>query len=150
MSTFDPSTFEETVVEQSSETKMTPIPAGEYTAYVGDTLSWREYQGRQICVAPLLIADMPEDVAETLGLGDRQPQIGYDMWLDTNEAGALEFGANKNVALGRLREALGQNRSGEPWSFKMLKGAGPLRVTIEPDKKNPDMYSRVTKITAAA
>lgn len=147
MSTFNPEVFEQTVVDQSSETKRTPIPPGEYTAYVGDKLSWREYDNRHICSVPLLITDMPEDVAETLGLD--QPQINFDMWLDITD-GVLEFGVNKNVELGRLREALGQNRTGESWNFSMLKGSGPVKITVEPDKKNPEMYSRITKLTAAA
>ena len=32
------------------------------------------------------------------------------------------MGKGKNVALGRLREALGQNTPGKPWSFGMLVG----------------------------
>ena len=59
------------------------------------------------------------------------------------------FGSNKNVKLGRLREALGQNKNGQAWSFGMLKGAGPIKVSIEPDKKNPEDYSRVVKVASA-
>lgn len=144
MSTFNPEAFEQTVVEQASETDFTPTPKGEYTAYVDD-YSWREVNDIPVCAAKLKIID--EKLKELLGQDD--PWISYDMFIELEPNGTLAFGPNKNVALGRLREALGQNRAGEPWTFSMLRGAGPVKITVEPDKKQPEKYSRVAKVVAA-
>ena len=146
MSTFDPAVMESTVYEQDSETRFTPIPSGEYRAYTGDELKWREYEDRPICAIDLKIMDAPE-LAEQLNM--ETPSIEYGMFLDTEGDGRLSFGANKNVKLGQLREALGQNHRGTPWSFSMLTGQGPLKIRIEPDKKDPEKYSRVVAITRA-
>lgn len=44
--------------------------------------------------------------------------------LDFDDQGRLQTGPNKNVALGQLREALGQNKPG--WTPQALLGAGPF------------------------
>ena len=44
--------------------------------------------------------------------------------LDLDDNGRLEVGPNKNVGLGQLRDALGQNTPG--WTPKNLLGAGPF------------------------
>lgn len=67
--------------------------------------------------------------------------------LDLTEDGQFESGKGKNVKLGRLREALGQQHDG--WTPKELLGAGPFigKVTHIPDKKNPERkYAEVTQV----
>lgn len=59
--------------------------------------------------------------------------------LDFDDAGKLTTGPNKNVALGQLRDALGQNKPG--WTPQQLLGAGPFigRVKHQASKTNPEM-----------
>ena len=47
------------------------------------------------------------------------------------EDGVLAFGKNKNVLLTQLRDALGQNIDGQPWSFSHLEGAGPALIHVK-------------------
>jgi len=58
--------------------------------------------------------------------------------LDFTDDGKLENAPNRNVALGRLREALGQNKPG--WTPQQLLGAGPFigRVRHNSSKTNPE------------
>jgi hypothetical protein len=49
--------------------------------------------------------------------------------LDMDDNGQLAKGTNKNIELGRLRDALGQNDD-DTWSIAKLRGAGPLMVRI--------------------
>lgn len=58
--------------------------------------------------------------------------------LDFDDQGKLTNGPNKNVALGQLREALGQNKPG--WTPQALLGAGPFigRVKHIASKTNPE------------
>jgi hypothetical protein len=42
--------------------------------------------------------------------------------LDLNEGGQLDMGKGKNVSLGKLREAIGLNSPGQPFSFSMIQG----------------------------
>lgn len=66
--------------------------------------------------------------------------------LDFDDAGHLTNGPNKNVALGQLREALGQNKPG--WTPAQLLGAGPFigRVKHSSSKTNPEQkFAEVVK-----
>jgi hypothetical protein len=80
---------------------------------------------------------------------DRTPRVRQDIWLDQDANGDLDYSKGKNVGLGRLREALGQNQPGQAWSPAALKGAGPamLVVTERPDKDNRDIiYNDVKSV----
>ena len=85
---------------------------------------------------------------ETMGM-DRLT-VRQGLFLDIGANGAIAIGPNKNVKLGRLRDAVGQNKDCK-WNFAMLKGAGPLKiaVSVKPDKDDPTIvYNRVDKTMA--
>lgn len=75
-------------------------------------------------------------------MGRKQPiKVWSDWRLDIDEnSGGAATGAGKNIDLGRLRAALGQNSPGVPWTFNQLFGAGPVKVKIvhQTNKQNPD------------
>ncbi|MFQ5742011.1 MAG: hypothetical protein ACE5HV_00300 [Acidobacteriota bacterium] len=129
VSTFDADTFMATEVEGAFETKYTPIPTANYTATIDSVLVRAAGDGVVLDVT-CLIHD--EELAAKLGLERITVRAG--IWLDLDpRTGALLFGPNRNIKLGRLREAVGQNGP-KPWSFKMLEGAGPLLIAVVPDK----------------
>ena len=73
----------------------------------------------------------------------------YRFFLDLRSDGSLDTGQDKNVKLGQLRAAVGQNGP-QPWNFGMLRGAGPFlaRVKQTSDKKDPEVkYAEVTRVT---
>jgi uncharacterized phage protein gp47/JayE len=51
------------------------------------------------------------------------------------------MGPGKNIGLNKLRAALGQNKKGQKWNYKMLDGAGPVKVMVvnNPDRQSPDV-----------
>ena len=49
--------------------------------------------------------------------------------LDIDENGALDTGKNKNIDLGRVQTAVGQQND-KPWSISKLRGAGPVMVKV--------------------
>lgn len=55
--------------------------------------------------------------------------VEWQMIIDRTPEGGLDFGKDRNVKLGQLREAVGQNAPG-PWNFPMLRGKGPLMVKV--------------------
>lgn len=66
--------------------------------------------------------------------------------LDFDGDGKLTNGPNRNVALGQLRDALGQNKPG--WTPAQLLGAGPFigRVKHSSSKTNPEQkFAEVVK-----
>ena len=145
-STFDPEMFMSQDTEEEMETKYTPIPEDDYVSMIDETLSLKEVNGTPV-IDLYHIIDAP-DLAATLGL-DRI-SVKQSIFLDVGPDGTLAVGTNKNVNLGRLRAALGQNKSGQRWNPNMLAGAGPLRikVTKSPDKNDPTIiYNRVVATT---
>lgn len=93
----------------------------------------------------------PEAEAEEERLGRKPLTVRKDVWLDMTPEGDLDFGPNKNVDLGRVREAVGQNQEGVSWNLTRLNGAGPVRITLTHrlDKDDPTIrYPQVGKIVA--
>jgi hypothetical protein len=144
ISTFDPAAFKATVVEGAFETHTTPLPEDTYIATIEETVirAVKNDDGEVsiLCDVPFLVDD--EALAERLGLERLMVRQGF--FLDLDKKGNLEFGPNKNVKLGKLRDALGQNTD-KAWNFGQLDGAGPLKIKVikKPDKDDSSIeYNR--------
>jgi hypothetical protein len=83
--------------------------------------------------------------------GIDHPIAKQSIWLDLTSEGQLDKGPGKNVALGALREAVGQNKPGKAWAPSHLNNAvATILVKGEKDKSNPDItYARVTRVSKA-
>jgi len=145
VSSFDPNVFLAQEVKGANEIKFTPIPKGEYKAFIDD-IDMDEYEGSPILVINYAIMD--DTLKATLGLEKptQQDRIFLDM-----ENGQLAFGVNKNVRLGRTREAVGQN-NGKAWQFNQLRGAGPVKLLIDhkPGKNAGEVFSYVARVAKAS
>lgn len=74
--------------------------------------------------------------------------VPQTIFLDFDQMGSLDTSKGKNVDLGRLREAVGQNDV-EDWNFMMLNDAvANVRVKHRKDK-NDVQRARVSAVTAA-
>lgn len=149
---FDASTFLNQTVSGPMSTSVPSADEGEYTALVaGDDkyIEFREVETkngtRPICRVWYEITD----AAQKAKLGRETVRIPQDIWLDLDAGGNLDMGEGKNVRLGQLREALGQNED-TAWTFGKLRGAGPVmvRVSQRSDKNDPKTkYSEVQRVT---
>lgn len=146
-STFDPDVFLSQEIVGANETKYTPPPEGEYKVFVDD-LALGDYEGQPILQVTYAILDETGKLAEMLSM--EKPTVRDSIFLDV-ENGALIFGPNKNVKLGKLREAAGQNDPRLKWNFNMLRGVGPLMIMIAHNFKNGEgPFARVTKVVKAS
>jgi len=109
--------FMATEIEGELDTEFTPIPEAEYQALIKEIKPGTTPKGSAFMEVIWIVDDA--SVRELLGMDE--PTSRQTVWLDFTEAGALEFGKNKNVGLGRLRDALGQN-TGAPWKPTDLLG----------------------------
>ena len=151
-SAFDPDTFMQTEVEGKMETDMTPVPEGDYEAYIDDVTGAvvNTANGQQPVMHLTYVIN--DDVLLT-EMGVNQLQVRQTLWLDFEADGvSLSFAKNKNLNLGRVREAVGQNTEGEPWAPAMLRGAGPLLIKVT-HRYNAETgegpYANVKRVTAA-
>lgn len=97
-----------------------------------------------------VVLDQGLGAQEKSRLGRDKLTVRLQLPLDVTPTGTLDFGPNKNVKLGQLREALGQNVPG--WTPAALRGAGPFigKVTHRADKNDPTKkYAEVSKIAKA-
>lgn len=125
MSEFNAEQFMQTEFEGKLETEFTPIPEGEYRAVIKEVNPDVTPKGSPLLELIWIIDD--QSVRDLIGMDE--PTSRQTIWLDVNENGGLEIGKNKNVSLGKLREALGQN-DGRPWAPTMLLGQ-PATVNIK-------------------
>lgn len=154
--TFDADAFMNTTIDAPMATQLQSVPEGEYTAMIGDfdSTAFRtvavtnkttgEVTDRPVLDIPFIIQD------EALRVKMEREQVIHKetYWLDLTAEGRLDTGPDKNVRLGQLRAALGQNSPGVPWGPSMLRNMGPVRIMIKTtsDKRDPDRkYTNITK-----
>lgn len=151
-STFDPDTFMSAEVTGEMSTKFTPIPEGEYVATIDDIKIRAVKNGGRVLDVSWNIMD--DNLKQTMNM--EKIVVRQGIFLDVEPNGALSLGPNKNVRLGRLREGLGQNKPGQPWNFRMLKGAGPAKISVsqrseqKEGESEPVIYNDVLKVTPLA
>lgn len=147
-SVFDPALFLNASVEGQMETRFEPLPPGTYHGVIKSVEARQTQKGQTI----LDITWTLDDPALAQKLNRAELNVRQGVFLDINQStGALELGPNKNIGLGRLRAALGQNQTGAAWSPRQLFGAGPCNIEVEnePNKDDPTIiYERVSRVSA--
>jgi hypothetical protein len=144
---FNPADFMNTSTETVLETSYTPVPENEYTAVVKSveavTLGERQLPALQV---KYLIDDT--SVRELTGM--EEVLVSQTIWLDIDEnTGLLSAGKNKNIKLGKLREAVGQN-DGRPWMPSMLEGqVVKIQVKHSVNPNSGAINANVTQTTSA-
>lgn len=150
MSAFDPAAFEASTTSDASSTSITPVPSGEYNSIIED-YKWREITVKKTnekSVTFDITYALIDDTGQLQALLGRPPKVTQSYFVDLDSQGRFDFSKGKNVWLGRIREALGQNVPGQVWSFTMLKGQ-PIKtlITEEPSKDDPEViYNRVKTV----
>ena len=153
-SIFDPTSFMQDVVEGVGSTTLTPIPAGEYLALIGQgdkDVNPVPFQDKNTNEQRLRL-DITFELVDDSGairaaIDGRDPKLTQGFFIDLiPNTFRLDMSKGKNVQLNRLREAVGQN-TGSGWSPPMLRGAGPLKISVivEPDKQDREVLRNKIK-----
>ena len=159
--TFNPQTFLGQTVNAPMATSVTPAPEGEWTAIISAKIplvewfgeaEWKDKQTGQQKSQPT--AKIPVEIVDERAkeLVKRNTlMVTYDLFLDLLPNGHLDTGEDKNVRLGALREALGQNQDPN-WTWERLFGAGPFvaKVVHQRDKtgNRPDeIFAKISRVT---
>lgn len=121
---FNPDQFLDMQVTESNDTKIVPVPVGEYTGII-EEVKCRQWQSKKDPSKSGITLDIKwavddHNVRELLGRD--KVTVNQGIMLDITESGGLEMGKGQNVGLGRLREALDLNSPGQPFAFSMLAG----------------------------
>lgn len=139
---FNPDEFMKMTVDSPMETDYQLAPEGTFVGTVGDFDSKAiqkfdfVYQkgpkaGEAGSMTKFTCPFVTQDPAILAVMEGRQTvTLESQLTLDRTPTGALDFGKDRNVRLGRLRAALGQNNPG-PWDISQLRGAGPLLFKVK-------------------
>jgi hypothetical protein len=140
MTDFDPDTFMSQQVDLPLATEFTLVPIGEYLSAIDDfdkdaleaidfTYKRGQLAGTPGKMFKLTLPFVINDEKVKQELGRDKVTVTKQLILDIDEKGRLAEGVNRNVELGRIRDAVGQNGDG-PWSISQLRGAGPVMVKV--------------------
>jgi len=140
---FDPELFTGTAVEGEMSTEFTPIPEGEFNAIVSGVKA-REAKGHVM----LDVSWDIDDAAVAEATQRDKNTARQTLFLDMTESGGMDMGKGKNIQLGKLREALGQNGPGA-WSPSMLEGK-VAKVKIAHRMYEGQIFSDVKGVSAVS
>lgn len=141
---FSPEQFLDMQVTESNDTRTIPVPVGEYTA-VAEEVKCRQWQSKQDPSKSGLTLDITwsvDDAAVKELLGRDKVTVKQGIMLDLTDAGGLDMGKGRNVGLGRLREALGLNTPGQPFSFMMVSGR-VAKISVSHRSDGENIYAEV-------
>lgn len=148
-SDFNPEAFlASAVVDGELSTQTLNCPEGRYRAQVGDRIDARQVDTKNGVRTIVRVPWMILDDAVKAELERDTVIVTQDLWLDLDENGALDTGKGKNVDLGRVREAVGQNNL-PGWTFPSLRGQmAMVQVAHRSDTTNPERkYAEIRRIT---
>lgn len=152
---FDVNAFMNETVDGALDTTIVPVPDGEHLGQIGtdeksvdiaygvspkNNRPWMRLDLQVELVDPNLKALLKRE----------KVTVRHSIMLDLNEKGKLDMSPQRNVNLGKLREAVNQNRPGS-WNFGMLKGQ-PLKVKTkqrQADDGSGNIYTDVVAVTKA-
>ena len=144
---FNPDQFLDMQIEGQNDTKIIPVPAGEYTAMI-EEVKVRQWQGKADPSKSGLTLDLQwsiDDASVKELLGRDKVTVKQGIMLDLTDAGGLDMGKGRNVGLGRLREALDLNQPGRPFSFTMLTGR-VARVSVSHRIADDNIFAEVKQV----
>ena len=152
MGTFDPTTFLDATMTDANSTALVPCPEGEYQAIVIDEPKIRQFSGTKDPSKQYVALDLEwviEDPRVT-DITQRKPtKVRQSIMLDFTESGALDMGKGRNVALGRLREAVNMNQPGQAFSFRKLQGA-MAKVKVTHSVADDTIYDEIRSVARLA
>lgn len=150
MSDFNSAEFLGETFTESTSTEMVQVPPGTYPAVV-KKLDARQGEKEGKTWRAVDITWEIDDATVKQATGMEHPTVRQGVFLDLTEAGQLDFGKGKNVTLGRIRAALGQNDPGKAWSFSQLLGGAATVTVVQEPGKGADaerLFARVKSVAA--
>lgn len=154
---FDAAAFMAETIDAEFDTEIIPIPEGEHLGQIGTgpddvkvSYGISPKNNKPWMRADIRIRLTDPNLAQQLQR--EEVWARYSLMLDLNENGKLDTRPQRNVNLGKLRAAVGQNIKGQPWAWSMLNGQA-VKVKIKQRKADDGTdttYSDVKAVTKAS
>lgn len=149
MSMFNADAFLQGSVTGAMDTKIIPCPEGDYLGVITGLAArqWNSKDGSKTGIA-LDVTWTIEDQGVKDHCARSEVTVRQSIMLDCDDNLQLEVGPGKNIGLGRLREATGQNDPSRPFSFGNLQGQ-MAKVGVKhrvDDRDNETIYAEVKSV----
>jgi hypothetical protein len=159
-SIFDPAMYMDSqTTDQGSTERVYLTPTKLFMAVIekAETRKWVKKDDPSVQGLALDVTFNIDDADEKARLGRTKLTVTQGLMIDLTDSTppAIDYSKGKNVDLNRLRDAVGLNTPGQPFSFRMLVGR-PVRVMVShkpsdrPGAQPGDMYENVTAYAKAA
>lgn len=139
-SNFNPDTFIDLEVTGALDTRLEPVPVGEWPATIKEVQKPRQATSPKDGKTYTFMEIMWEitDPGVWAHCQRERPTVRQSISLDINSQGGLDMGKGKNVALGALRDAMNLNDPAATFAPRMLQGRGAkIKVGHRQDKDDP-------------
>lgn len=142
MSIFNPEVLMNCVTETQMSTFIPPWPEGEWVVSIAK-IDFKNPKENMVLME-LTLETIDPDVVSVTGIDPSQ--VRYAVFLDLTPSGMLDDTEGKNIGVGKIREAVGQNVAGVPWSPSLLAGQQfRVKSTQKSDKDNPEIIRTEVK-----
>lgn len=150
MSQFNPDQFLDMQFTETNDTKVVPVPVGEYlaTAEEAKIRTWQSKTDPSKAGLALDITWEIQDEAVKQLLGRDKVTCKQGIMLDLTDSGSLDMGKGRNISLGRLREAVDLNVPGQPFAFSMIPGR-MAKVKVSHRVDGEEIYSEIKAVAHA-
>jgi hypothetical protein len=149
--TFNTEEFLQTTTEEVLDDHLDPCPAGEWLAIasapeVADFEYKKGDRKGETGYRMIIKWDIQDEGAKSLVDRDKVT-VTQSILLDLTEDGSgLDMGKGKNIGLGQIRTALGQNEAGAEWSPSMISGQ-PAKIQVKADVYQGRTTAQVVAVT---
>lgn len=145
---FDAQAFLESAVQGEMSTERPLIPENEYHVEIED-VEVKETKNPSWLQCTLKTQVDDEAAAATLGRKSTPFTYNFSFPIELDEGGGMAMGEGKNILVGQLRAATGQNNAAKPWRFADLIGNTVLiQVAHEKQKDSDRVNERIRRVVA--
>lgn len=147
MSQFDPTQFLDMQFTEANDTVVINPDDGAYPAQIekADFRPWQSKDGTKSGLALDITWELQSEAAKAK-TGRDKVTVRQGLMLDMTDSGMIDMGKGKNISLGRLRDAVGQNIPGRPWSASQLVGQ-MAKVLVKQRVDGDNIYVDVKGVT---
>jgi len=151
MSVFDAEKFLNHETTEETDTVLIPIPVGEWQGQINN-IKFREIMakntGETHTLMDIVWEILDDDVKKETKMV--KPTCRQTIFLELTSEGNIDMAKGKNVQIGRLREAVKQNKAGKAWSPAKLMGQVALVKTIQrvDGEDSTKIFSEVKQVAA--
>jgi hypothetical protein len=140
---FNAESFLNATTKNATSTVTKPVPPGEYVGQISDL---KVRQNRDGSAVLDVLWEIPDANLQE-ELKRKKIITRQSIWLDLTPNGDLDEAEGTNVALGKLRKAVGQNEAGQEWSPLQLIGqVAKINVVEDVNKETNDILDRVKSV----